>query len=184
MIVVAIVGILSMFAAPAMRSMLANNQVNSMANKLLIDIMYARNLAVTENIDVAMVPRDQTPGTGTLVGTQGANWAIGWTISEITADPNPDPPARVFRTQASFGPGAVIRSVNAANVLDIDNPIGFNAGGFSQNPGTLQIAVAGCTGGDPDLPVDESGSGRQLQINFIGQVIVSNIGCPDELVTQ
>lgn len=178
MIVVAIVGIISFIAAPAMRSMISNSKNNSVSNQLLIDIMYTRSIAITNKRNALMIPLDPTLGTGNLtLGTAspGVNWARGWRIVDAAS------PLDTLRRQESFGsPNPLIaidpqiRSVDAANVLDLSKPIEFNPAGFSVRQGTLQVAVLGCAGD----------SARQLQINQIGQVIRTDIQCPVGFAAQ
>lgn len=162
MIVMAIVGIFSAVAAPYMRTYISNSSSNSLSSTLLIDIMYARNHAITNNKVVTMRPLDATLGTGVLVlpGT-GVNWGLGWEILEAG---NIAP----IRQHVSFGPDAHIRSIDATNVLDRSRPIVFNASGIAVNIGTLSIGVVGCAGDNA----------RTIQINQIGQVIGNDIACP------
>lgn len=165
MIVVAIVGIIAFIAAPNMRTMISNSKNNSVSNKLLIDIMYTRNVAITTQTNAQMIPLDPTLGTGVLAdgsASAGVNWAAGWIIVS-TLDAND-----VLRRQEDFGPDPQIRSVDAANVLDLNAPIEFSPEGFSVREGTLQVAVLGCAGD----------SARQLRINQVGQIIGTDIQCP------
>jgi len=169
-IVVAIVGILATIAAPGMRAYISNSRSNSISNKLLIDIMYTRNQAITNERNAQMIPLDPTAGTGVLAdgaGSAGVNWALGWRIVDTLGTPNPFDDITI-RTQGSFGPDPQIRSTDAGNVLDLNNPIEFDDEGFSLRGGTLQIAVLGCAGDNA----------RQLQINQIGQIIGTDIQCP------
>jgi len=167
-IVLAIAGILAAVAAPSLRTYISNSSSNSLSSTLLIDIMYARNHAISNDTTVTLRPIDATLGTGTLVipasglnfpGT-GVNWGLGWQILE---QGNATP----IRQHISFGPDAHIRSTDAANTLDSARPIIFDPTGLALNPGTLSVGVAGCAG-------DNS---RTIQINQIGQVIGNNIQC-------
>ena len=165
MIVIAIVGIIATIAAPGMRAYISNSRSNSISNKLLIDIMYTRNLAITNERNAQMIPLDPTAGTGNLAagsGSAGVNWGLGWRIVD-TANPGVNQ-----RVQNSFGTDPQIRSVDAANILDINNVIEFDGEGFAIRSGILQVAVLGCA----------SENARQLQINQIGQIIGTDIDCP------
>lgn len=156
-IVVAIVGILFAVAAPGMRAYISNSSSNSLASNILIDIMYARNHAISEEITVTMEPLDVTlgnSGTGLVLPGSGVNWGLGWRILE---QGNPVP----IRQHISFGPDAFIRSVEAGNTLDLARPIIFNRDGVAQNIGTLGVAYAGCAGENA----------LTIRINQIGQVI-------------
>lgn len=177
MIVLAIVGILSAVAAPSMRTYISNSSSNSLSSTLLIDIMYARNHAISNDIIVKMIPTgDQNTGVSSLTpGTPGVNWAQGWIIFEDNNDDDiRGPNENVLRTHSSFGTGAHITSGPIAELLDANRPIGFNSAGTAYGQGantgrgTLSIATFGCVG-------DNS---RTIQITQIGQVIGNNIDCP------
>lgn len=167
MIVMAIVGIIAFVAIPNIRPMISNSKNNSVSNQLLIDIMYTRNVAITNQRNAQMIPLDRTLGTGNLAAgnaSPGVNWAAGWIIID-TANPLVND---VLRRQESFGPDPQIRSTGIGTPLDFGNPIEFNPEGFSVSQGILQVAVLGCAGD----------SARQLQINQVGQVIGTDIQCP------
>jgi prepilin-type N-terminal cleavage/methylation domain-containing protein len=168
MIVVAIVGIIAFVALPNMRAMISNSESNSVSNKLMIDIMYTRNIAITNRSNAQMIPLDLTPGNGALDMGGGVNWAAGWRIID-TANP-----AIVLRRQDAMGPDPQIRSVEAGRILDALNPIEFSAEGISVNNGTLEVGVLGCVGDN----------GRRLIINSVGQVIGTDIPCPAGFAAQ
>lgn len=163
MIVVAIVGIISTISAPYMRAYLSNSASISASNKLLIDIMYTRNLAITNERNAQMIPTDLTNGSGTLDGGGGVNWGLGWRIVDLGS------PAVPVRTTASYGPDAQMRSTDNGNVLDAANPIEFDANGFAVRPGMISVGMLGCAGDNA----------RRIQINQIGQVIGIDIFCPE-----
>jgi prepilin-type N-terminal cleavage/methylation domain-containing protein len=185
MIVLAIVGILVTLVLPGMRTYLSNSASGALSNTLYIDIMYARNHAITKEIAVIMVPLGIDPnpdnadaadtGASTFTpNSAGVNWGLGWRIVEVDGDAIASN-NRIIRNQGSFGPGAHISSgpgahfnVGPEDVLDRANPIGFNADGTSMGPGALTVATFGCAGDNA----------RLIQINQIGQVIGNNIDCP------
>jgi prepilin-type N-terminal cleavage/methylation domain-containing protein len=177
MIVVAIVGILATVAAPGMRAYISNSSANKLSNTLLIDIMLARNHAITKGEIVKMIPTGAADtGVSTFTpNSTGVNWAQGWTIFEDKNDNNDiDPGELVFRKQGSFGPDAHISSGPTSELLDANKPIGFNDSGIAYGTGTntgtgiLSVATFGCVGDNANV----------LQINQIGQVIKSDIQCP------
>jgi type IV fimbrial biogenesis protein FimT len=185
MIVLAIVGILSMVAAPSMRSYISNSSSNSLSSTLLIDIMYARNQAISNDTIVKMTPIGSDPDNGDSFDsgastfsptTVGVNWGLGWVIFEDDNDNDTrDLGETIIRSHGSFGPGAHISSGPGDHitsgprvVLDIANPIGFSASGFSVTTGVLTIATFGCAGDNA----------RTIQINQIGQVIGKDVQCP------
>ncbi len=190
MIVVAIAGILAMVAAPGMRSYISNSSSNSLSSTLLIDIMYARNHAISNEVIVKMIPVGTDPtvddpadtGPSTFApNSTGVNWGLGWVVFEDTNDNDDiDPGEPIVRNHGSFGPDAHISSGPAADLLDITKPIGFNAIGLAYGQGAntgkgiLTIATFGCAGANA----------RIIQINQIGQVIGNDIQCPPAFTEQ
>lgn len=180
MLVLAIMSIIISVGVPGMRTYLSNSAADSLSNAILIDIMYARNHAITNATTVKMIPIG-TANTGVstfLPDTEGVNWGQGWTIFEDTDnDNNVDNTELVIRTQASLGtdahissgPGGHIAS-GPVGILDNSRPIGFNNDGTAINSGVLSIATWGCAGNH----------GHIIQINQIGQVIGRDTDCPIE----
>jgi prepilin-type N-terminal cleavage/methylation domain-containing protein len=179
MIVLAIVGILAtVVAAPGMRVYVSNSSSNSLSSTLLIDIMYARNHAISKEVIVKMIPiGTDNLGISTFTpNSAGVNWGQGWSIFEDENDDDTiDAGESIIRTHTSFGTGAHISSGPAAELLDVNNPIGFNESGFAYGQGvntgrgTLRIATFGCAGLNA----------RIIRINQIGQVVGNDFQCPD-----
>lgn len=179
MVVLAIVGILVTVSAPGMRAFISNSSSNSLSSTFLIDIMYARNHAISEVVIVKMIPTGvANTGVSTFTpNSTGVNWGQGWTVFEDDNDNDAiDAGENIIRTHSSFGPGAHISSGPAAQLLDANRPIGFNQSGFAYGRpginnglGTLTIATFGCAGNNA----------RTIQINQIGQVIGNDIPCPN-----
>jgi type IV fimbrial biogenesis protein FimT len=177
-IVLAIVGILATVAAPGMRVYVSNSSSNSLSSTVLIDIMYARNHAISKEVIVKMIPIG-TANSGTSSFTPnsaGVNWGQGWSIFEDDNDNDTiDADENVIRTHTSFGIGAHISSSPAAELLDVNNPIGFNESGFAYGQGVntgrgiLTIATFGCAGLNA----------RTIRINQVGQVVGNDVQCPD-----
>jgi type IV fimbrial biogenesis protein FimT len=162
MIVIAIVGIISMIAAPSFRTYISNSTANKLSSQVMIDIMYTRNLAITNERTARMIPTDATPGGGTLAAGGGVDWAAGWQIVDV------GPPQVVMRTSSGGGVNAQIRSIDNANVLDRANPVEFDANGFAVRQGTIAVGVLGCAGDNA----------QTIRINQIGQIIATDIDCP------
>jgi type IV fimbrial biogenesis protein FimT len=187
MIVMAIVGILLAVAAPGMRAYISNSSSNSLSGTLLIDIMYARNHAISNEVIVKMTPHGNDPAAIDIADSvaslfvpnaSGVNWGLGWIIFVDTDNDNTlDAGELILRNHASFGPGAHISSGPGGHigggpvgVLDRLNPIGFNPSGTAIRSGVLTIATFGCAGDNA----------RVIQINQIGQVIGNNVDCPQD----
>lgn len=178
MMVMAIVGILLAVAAPGMRAYISNSSSNSLSSTLLIDIMYARNHAMSNEVIVKMIPFGNDPAAVDIADSaaslfepnaSGVNWGLGWLIFVDDDNDNIfDAGELTLRNHSSFGPGAHISSGPAGAVLDRINPIGFNPSGTAINVGSLTIATFGCAGDNA----------RVIQINQIGQIIGNNVDCP------
>jgi type IV fimbrial biogenesis protein FimT len=180
MVVLAIAGTLAAVAAPSIRTYIANSASNKLSNTLLIDIMFARNHAITHKVIVKMIPTGAAnSGASTFEpNSTGVNWGQGWTIFEDNTDnSNAIDTAdgdRILRSHISYGPDAHISSGPGAELLDSSNPIGFNDLGVAYGlnaatgRGTLTIATFGCAGLNA----------RTIRINQIGQVIGNDIQCP------
>jgi len=185
MIVMAIAGILLAVAAPGLRVFIANSSANSLSSTLLIDIMFARNHAISNEVIVKMIPFGNDPAAIDIADSAaslfapnatGVNWGLGWIIFEDDDNDNIiDAGELILRNHSSFGPGAHISSGPGGHiaggpvgVLDRLNPIGFNPSGISVRSGVLTIAAFGCAGDNA----------RTIQINQIGQAIGNNILCP------
>jgi prepilin-type N-terminal cleavage/methylation domain-containing protein len=178
-IVLAIIGILVTVAAPGMRAYISNSSSDSLSSTVLIDIMYARNHAISNEIIVKMIPIGAAnSGISSFTpNSTGVNWGQGWTIFEDDNDDDTiDADENIIRTHTSFGTGAHISSGPAAELLDVNNPIGFNESGFAYGQGvntgkgTLTIATFGCAGLNA----------RTLRINQIGQVVGNDVQCPND----
>lgn len=177
MIVMAILGILVSVVTPYLRTYVSNTASNSLSNTLLIDIMYARNHAITNETIVKMIPTGAADEGVSLFepNAAGVNWAQGWIIFEDDNDNDVrDANELTIRSHISFGPGAHISSNSAGELLDAKKPIGFSPTGLSYGQGanngrgTLTIATFGCAGFNA----------RKIQINQIGQVIGTDEECP------
>lgn len=178
MIVLAIVGTLAAVAAPGMRAYISNSASNSLSNTLLIDIMFSRNHAINKRVIVKMIPAGVANSGVSLFtpNSDGVNWGQGWSIFEDTNDNDViDVGEQILRVHPSFGTDAHISSGPINELLDINNPIGFNATGLAYGQGantgrgTLTIATLGCVGLNA----------RTIRINQIGQVIGNDIQCPN-----
>jgi type IV fimbrial biogenesis protein FimT len=177
LIVLAIAGILFTVALPGMRGYVSNTASNSLSQKMLIEIMFARNHAISKTVIVKMIPTGvNNIGVSAFApNSTGVNWAEGWTVFEDTNDNDTiDPGENILRQHPSFGPDAHVSSGPADELLDSIRPIGFNAQGLSYGRGAntgrgiLTIATFGCAGLNA----------KTIRINQIGQIIGNDIQCP------
>lgn len=86
MVVVALVGVLSMIAAPSFSTFIASQRVRSASYELSNAIVFSRSEAIKRNADVTVTPVDATAG-----------WRAGWSVTAVQgAD------TVTLATQASF----------------------------------------------------------------------------------
>jgi type IV fimbrial biogenesis protein FimT len=77
MIVIAIIAILTMVAAPSLRDLIRNARMTSLANDLMTDLSLARGEAVKRNVRISMC----TSNNGTeCTPTTNNEWRYGWII--------------------------------------------------------------------------------------------------------
>lgn len=157
MVVIAIIGIISLSTADYLGNSIANSASRGMGRTMLLDIMYARNHAISSTTPITVTIRPVDPTIGIT-----ANWALGWQIWDSS---NPQAP---IKSQSAFRTGSLINPSDPANILDLSNPITFTSDGISTSPGTLTMSAPGCVGSN----------GRRIQINQIGQVIGTETQCP------
>jgi type IV fimbrial biogenesis protein FimT len=126
MIVVLVVGILAMIAAPSFSQMLANNRIKAASSNLHMSLLRARSEAVKRNSSVVMA-------------RTGAHWGTGWTLTwdnpataavdpitlaseaapaGVTISPNPGPASVTYLSSGRIQGAAVAFTVDdAANIL-------------------------------------------------------------------
>jgi type IV fimbrial biogenesis protein FimT len=92
MIVVAIIAILTMFAAPYMGQMVRAQRLRTGAFDVFASLTLARSEAIKRNVTVTITPT-------------GGDWAKGWTIKD--ANNNPLRTQGAFDTLTIAGPAAV-----------------------------------------------------------------------------
>ncbi len=96
MLVVAIIGILSAFAVPAMQSMIRTQQVKTISFDIFASLSLARSEALKRNVNVTM-----TPAAG--------GWATGWSVTDANGN--------VLRVQQYSNSSARITLDGPANVV-------------------------------------------------------------------
>ncbi|WP_082027179.1 GspH/FimT family pseudopilin [Serpentinimonas maccroryi] len=139
MVVVGIVAILAMMAAPNFRAMIERNQINSAANELMMGLQLARSEAIRLNSTVTLC----RSANGTACGSP-AGWESGWIVFH---DRNGDgsvtpaqagPPAvaadAVLRTWGALGPRLTLRGS-----ADVAQRVSFNARGQARDTGHLIV---------------------------------------------
>lgn len=117
MVVVAIIAILILIAAPSMRRLSQSNTIKSNVSAYMSDMRFARSEAVRRGGGVVMcrsdAPEATTPDCGSGAGTNNVGWASGWIIFHDLAN-NGDYAAgdELLRVQA---PITSINSIAEAN---------------------------------------------------------------------
>jgi type IV fimbrial biogenesis protein FimT len=84
MVVVAIVAILSMLAAPSLTRLMQSNTISSNVNTFMADLRYARSESIRRGGSVVMcrsdVPEAVNPVCNTTAGPHGKGWVSGWLV--------------------------------------------------------------------------------------------------------
>lgn len=114
MIVVAIIGILAMFALPAMTSLLTTQAVRSSSYDLFADLIYARSEAISRGATV------------TVTGASGTDWKRGWNITV-------DAGATTLRSQPASGA--------ALTFVGSQNAISYERTGRATNAAEVQFSI-------------------------------------------
>jgi type IV fimbrial biogenesis protein FimT len=161
MMVIVLMAVMVMLAAPSMRTMIISNQIRSFNSALLNDMALSRSESSRRSQRVVMCPStDQTSCTS------GAAWTDGW-IAFVDADSNgtrntggtTEPLLRV----KDSSPTSI--SVSASGVTDIR----FRSIGVVDAARTLTICPATTGTGV---------AGRQISITTLGRVQSMTVTCP------
>lgn len=132
LIVIAIVAILAMLAAPSFNTMLVKRAVQGAAGAFVTDIRFARSEAVRRSTQVSICALAAN-STNTCSGAP-ANWATGWMVFVDPSDSGTrgvrDGTEEILRVQQPLSNIATIqRTVNPANTL---RSIPFEASGWAR----------------------------------------------------
>lgn len=138
MIAIAIVAILAAIAVPSMQSITANRKASKLSHELQIDIMYARNQAMTFNRTIAITPK-------------GGDWASGWQIkqgNDLLRENNPNARTGEISSQAmliEFNRNGVLSSGDAQIRIEVDNCKGNRVRTISVTKlGQITTGVSSC----------------------------------------
>lgn len=107
MITLMVAAIIVAFAAPSFQSMLMNNRLLAQTQALANALNYARNTALSQNVQTEVCPVGAVNST-----TCGTNWATGWMIV-LNPTGNPATPATaLLQSVQTQGNGDVVSNVN------------------------------------------------------------------------
>ncbi|HEY4127447.1 MAG TPA: GspH/FimT family pseudopilin [Gammaproteobacteria bacterium] len=76
LITLAVASILASMAIPSFKSVIQNDRLVSQSNDLLGAMTYARNLAITANVNATVCISSD------LATCSGSNWALGWIVCQ------------------------------------------------------------------------------------------------------
>ena len=154
MIVMVIVSILTMIAAPSFRSVMADNRATSTANELLYALQVARTEAIKRNAMVSLCPSsDQATCTG------NGNWHLGWIIFlDVNTNGLRDNAEEIIRVQNAFDSTVTLAGPNA---------IQYATGGYL-SPATLLSIQAS---------VVDSVNNKWVCLTAIGRSQVKSTSC-------
>jgi len=121
LVVMAIIGITAVVVIPYLKPLSANNETTRITEELRLDLMYARNSAISMGQTITVDP------------TVDDDWNTGWRIFSPTEE---------LRVKTETADAGVITS----NDFDSANPIQFDSRGRASLAGSLNILIPGCTG--------------------------------------
>lgn len=124
MVTLTIAGILAAIAVPTMQSITTNRHADKLASELQLDIMYARNQALSVSKAVTMKPLSNS-------------WDNGWVIEQ---DGN------TIRQKGSVSNPIAKKTGEITSTYTTTTPLTFDKKGQSAASGTFTINVADCTG--------------------------------------
>ncbi|WP_082040098.1 GspH/FimT family pseudopilin [Serpentinimonas raichei] len=149
MVVVGIVAILAMMAAPNFRAMIERNQINSATNELMMGLQLARSEAIRLNSTVTLCrravpinPNDAPSCANPLDNPQG--WQNGWivfhdrdgdgSVTPAQAGPPAVAADAVLRSWGALGPRLTLRGS-----ADVAQRVSINARGQARDTGHLIV---------------------------------------------
>ncbi len=125
LVVMAIIGITATVVVPRLQPISANNEVTRLTEELRLDLMYARNTAISQGEAISIEPQADADAN--------PDWNLGWRIFSATED---------LRIKEGVADAGVITS----NDFSIATPIVFDSRGRASPTGDININVPGCTG--------------------------------------
>ncbi|MDD5480400.1 GspH/FimT family pseudopilin [Rhodoferax sp.] len=107
MVVVAIVALMAVLAAPSFKQMIQSNAISSAVNSFMADMRFARSEAIRRGGSVVLCrsnsPEAADPNCGTGSGTAGRGWKTGWFVfHDLDGDQSKDASEPVLRAQGSL----------------------------------------------------------------------------------
>ncbi len=124
MVTLTIAGILAAIAVPTMQSITTNRHADKLASELQLDIMYARNQALSISKEVTMKP-------------VASSWDNGWVIEQD---------GTTIRQKGSASNPITKKTGEITSTYTTATPLTFDRKGQSAVSGTFTINVANCTG--------------------------------------
>jgi type IV fimbrial biogenesis protein FimT len=142
MVVIAIIAILTMIAAPSFKSMIQTSSMRSAVNSFLADMRYARSEAMRRGGNIVLCrsdnPEAATPSCSTASGTNG--WVSGWVIYADQNSSGAIDSGEVLRVQ---GPINSIDSIMQTSSGGARNSLEFTATGRFTLSSTLSLQFGG-----------------------------------------
>lgn len=147
MITLTVAGILAVIAVPTMQTITTNRHADKLASELQLDIMYARNQALSIGKEVTIKP-------------VAGSWDNGWIIEQDSD---------VIRQKGSAATPMAKEAGEITSSFTNASPLTFDEKGRSKNAANsnFTINVANCTGNRK----------RTLTLNTIGQLQTTSNPC-------
>jgi type II secretion system protein H len=125
LVVLAIVAITLAIISPSARVISANKEADTLKEELRLDLMFARNQAITS-------------GTAVTISPIGGDWNTGWNVND-----NNNNSIRVRGgSNSTMAESGTITSTDFTTAT----PVGFDQRGRASRNGEILVLVPGCSG--------------------------------------
>jgi len=138
LIVLAIVGIFAMIAAPNFMTMIQDNRLTAQTNNLLGTLYYARSEAVKLHADVTVCKSSN--GTSCISNTDASGWELGWLVwQDADGSLTVDVGETILRVGPASEGGNIIWVSAAIRNVPANNTLTFSSRGLASASGIWQI---------------------------------------------
>lgn len=166
MVVIAILGVLISIAAPNLLELLAVTRLETAADELVADVLFARSESASRGARVAICP--QSTGSATTCGTSATEWANGRLVFvDLDGDGGADAGEPLL--QRMRGGSLTNMTLALTNYTPSTLFVAFSPYGGLNPPGSRATFTL-CS---PDAP-----NGRQIAVAQSGRPNVTSVACP------
>ena len=138
LIVLAIVGIFAMIAAPSFMTMIQDNRLTAQTNNLLGTLYYARSEAVKLHADVTICKSSN--GTSCISDADASGWEAGWLVwQDLDGSLTVDVGETILRVGPAADGGNTIWAPTTIRNVTANNTLTFSSRGLASVAGVWQL---------------------------------------------